>query len=184
MKVRRFISDLNGYLTRAPCSVHVVGRNWIGVAWGRLLMAAQVYRVVHPWHVRAPYGTTLAQGLAAQEPLARASCTTVAAGPWLQGRTNWRHGVRWRYHGIAADGRCKSCRPTAFRRVRPPEERVNYGYCRSQSTTCHGLQRQRAACTRNSIRKSCRPIDVRGTDVPPVQDQRVIHRRQRHDPVH
>jgi hypothetical protein len=46
-----------------------------------------------------------------------------AAGPWLQGRTNWRHGVRWRYHGIAADGRCKSCRPTAFRRVRPPEER-------------------------------------------------------------
>jgi len=85
MKVRRFISDSNGYLTRAPCSVHVAGHNWIGVAWGRLRSGS------------LPRGTPLAHSSTnmpqrsrrdwqiAQEPLARALCTTVAGGPCCGG---------------------------------------------------------------------------------------------------
>ena len=122
MKVRRFISDSNGYLTRALLR----SCGWPQLDWGGVGPIAQ--RKSNPWYTLGTfehqYAARLAQGLA--------NCAG-ATRPRLLHHRGWRplvagenqlaSWVRWRYHGIAADGRCKSCRPTAFRRVRPPEER-------------------------------------------------------------
>jgi hypothetical protein len=80
MKVRRFISDLNGYLTRAPCSVHVVGRNWDRGGVGPI---AQWQRKSTAWYTLGKFEAPHMAQRSRRDWLRRSHSPRHPAPPWL-----------------------------------------------------------------------------------------------------